>query len=92
MVTFHTLRSKSVQLARIKHNSVILPLSFSYRHFANFNSKDQIMDATLDLTFDRLLGNVADVCREVLGPFERLLSPAEILFNQAIVTVQQVFW
>lgn len=59
---------KGLSVAAVAKRIGLVP-SAIYRHF---NSKDQIIDATLDLIFGRLLANVADVCKEVADPFERL--------------------
>jgi AcrR family transcriptional regulator len=59
---------KGLSVAGVAKRIGLVP-SAIYRHF---NSKDQIIDATVDLIFNRLLGNVADACREVSDPFERL--------------------
>ena len=59
---------KRLSVAGVAKRVGLVP-SAIYRHF---KGKDQIIDAVLDLIFTRLLGNVADVCREVSDPFERL--------------------
>lgn len=40
-----------------------------YRHFP---SKEQIIDAAVDLIFSRLVNNVAEVCNETQDPLDRL--------------------
>ena len=59
---------KGLSVAGVAKRVGLVP-SAIYRHF---KGKDQIIDAALDLIFARLLENVANVCREVSDPFERL--------------------
>jgi AcrR family transcriptional regulator len=66
LINTNGLRGLSV--AGVARRVGLVP-SAIYRHF---KGKDQIIDATLELIFARLLENVTKVRREVSDPFERL--------------------
>ena len=59
---------KGLSMGGVARRLGLVP-SALYRHF---RSKDQIIDAILDLLRERLLGNVAGVCQETSDPLERL--------------------
>lgn len=59
---------KGLSIAGVAKRVGLVP-SAIYRHF---NSKDQVIDAVLDLVFARLMNNVSEVCSLALDPFERL--------------------
>jgi TetR/AcrR family transcriptional regulator, fatty acid metabolism regulator protein len=57
-----------LSIARVAKRVGLVP-SAIYRHF---ESKDQVIDAVLDLIFDRLMDHVSKACRATNDPFERL--------------------
>lgn len=59
---------KGLSMGGVARRLGLVP-SALYRHF---RSKDQVIDAILDLLRDRLLGNVTAVCRETSEQLERL--------------------
>jgi len=59
---------KGLSIARVAKRVGIVP-SAIYRHF---ESKDQVIDAVLDLIFNRLMDNVSKACKATFDPFERL--------------------
>jgi AcrR family transcriptional regulator len=59
---------KGLSIARVAKRVGIVP-SAIYRHF---ESKDQVIDAVLDLIFNRLMDNVSKACKATNDPFERL--------------------
>lgn len=66
IVTTHGL--KALSIARVARRVGLVP-SALYRHF---KSKDEVLDAVIDLIGDRLLANVQIVTEEVTDPIERL--------------------
>lgn len=70
LVAIHGLKGLSV--ARVAHRVGVVP-SAVYRHFA---SKDELLDAVIELIRDRLAENVEKAsreCRDALGCLRRLL-------------------
>jgi AcrR family transcriptional regulator len=59
---------KGLSVAGVARRVGLVP-SGIYRHF---KGKDGVLDAALNLIGDRLLGNVADVCKVTPDPVERL--------------------
>ena len=59
---------KGLSVARVARRIGVVP-SAIYRHYG---SKDEVLDAVLDLIRDRLLANVADVCNESGEALDRL--------------------
>lgn len=68
MNLMNTTGMKGLNIARVAKRVGLVP-SAIYRHF---ESKDQVIDAVLDLIFDRLMDNVSKACRATFEPFERL--------------------
>lgn len=68
MNSINTTGMKGLSIAGVAKRVGIVP-SAIYRHF---ESKDQVIDAVLDLIFDRLMDNVSKACRATFDPFERL--------------------
>jgi AcrR family transcriptional regulator len=68
MDLMNTTGMKGLNVARIAKRVGLVP-SAIYRHF---DSKDQIIDAVLDLVFHRLRNNVSKACSSSNDPFERL--------------------
>lgn len=59
---------KGLSVARVARRVGVVP-SAIYRHY---KSKDEVLDAVLDLIRDRLLANVASVCKESDEALDRL--------------------
>ena len=59
---------KKLSIASVARRVGLVP-SGIYRHFP---SKEQIIDAAVDLIFSRLVNNVTEVCNETQDPLERL--------------------
>ncbi|RJP65931.1 MAG: TetR/AcrR family transcriptional regulator [Candidatus Abyssobacteria bacterium SURF_17] len=79
---------KKLSMGRVARTIGLVP-SALYRHFA---SKDEILDAVLDLIGDRLLENVKAVCEQSTDALERLnlLLKLHIIFireNQGAIRV-----
>lgn len=68
MNLINTSGMKGLSIAGVAKRVGIVP-SAIYRHF---DSKDQVIDAVLDLIFDRLMNNVSQACETTLDPFKRL--------------------
>jgi AcrR family transcriptional regulator len=68
MNLINTSGMKGLSIAGVAKRVGLVP-SAIYRHF---NSKDQVIDAVLNLVFARLMNNVSEVCSLALDPFERL--------------------
>ena len=68
MNLMNTTGMKGLNIARVAKRVGLVP-SAIYRHF---ESKDQVIDAVLNLIFDRLMDNVSTACRATFDPFERL--------------------
>jgi TetR/AcrR family transcriptional regulator, fatty acid metabolism regulator protein len=68
MNLMNTTGMKGLSIARVAKRVGLVP-SAIYRHFA---SKDQVIDAVLDVIFDRLMANVSNACKATIDPFERL--------------------
>jgi AcrR family transcriptional regulator len=68
MNLINTAGMNGLSIARVAKRVGLVP-SAIYRHF---ESKDQVIDAVLDLIFDRLMDNVSKACRATNDPFERL--------------------
>jgi AcrR family transcriptional regulator len=59
---------RGLSLARVAHRVGLVP-SAIYRHFS---SKDELLDAVLDLIRGRLMGNVTEACAESVDALECL--------------------
>jgi TetR/AcrR family transcriptional regulator, fatty acid metabolism regulator protein len=68
MNLMNTTGMKGLSIARVAKRVGLVP-SAIYRHF---ESKDQVIDAVLDVIFDRLMENVSKACKATIDPFERL--------------------
>jgi AcrR family transcriptional regulator len=68
MNLMNTTGMKGLSIAKVAKRVGLVP-SAIYRHF---ESKDQLIDAVLDLVFDRLMGNISKACKATIDPFERL--------------------
>jgi AcrR family transcriptional regulator len=68
MNLMNTTGMKGLSIASIAKRVGLVP-SAIYRHF---ESKDQVIDAVLDLIFDRLMNNISKACKATIDPFERL--------------------
>ena len=68
MNLMNTVGMKGLNIAKVAKRVGLVP-SAIYRHF---ESKDQVIDAVLDLIFNRLMDNVSKACKSTTDPFERL--------------------
>jgi AcrR family transcriptional regulator len=68
MNLMNTTGMKGLSIARVAKRVGLVP-SAIYRHF---ESKDRVIDAVLDVIFDRLMDNVSKACSATIDPFERL--------------------
>ncbi len=68
MNLINTAGMKGLSIARVAKRVGLVP-SAIYRHF---ESKDQVIDAVLDVIFDRLMDNVSKACEATIDPFDRL--------------------
>jgi len=68
MNLMNTTGMKGLSIARVAKRVGLVP-SAIYRHF---EGKDQVIDAVLDVIFDRLMTNVSKACKATIDPFERL--------------------
>ncbi|RZB31174.1 MAG: hypothetical protein SRB2_04699 [Desulfobacteraceae bacterium Eth-SRB2] len=68
MNLINTTGMKGLSIAKVAKRVGIVP-SAIYRHF---ESKDQMIDAVLNLIFDRLMDNVLKTCMATFDPFDRL--------------------